>query len=161
MPVHSWLLVLTQAKPSLVTVAASDSCGTSIKFLQQPDFPFGAHSSCLAYKDGKGADPCSEKAQKVLGTTFKMGASIWLKPRPKNLLAGGNPTAQHMASSRCLPCQWLGISLLKFTANKVGGQESQTQNPQPQTQPQTPSFFSSLPFPSAQFPALSFFFSHN
>lgn len=69
MPIHGLVLVLTQAKLSLLIATTSDHGRPSISLLQKPDFLL-VHTVHLWYT-GMGAAPCSEKTQKVLKKTSK------------------------------------------------------------------------------------------
>lgn len=68
MPIHGLVLVLTQAKSSLL-IATTTAGLASINLFQKPDFLL-VHTAHLWYT-GMGAAPCSEKTQKVLKKTSK------------------------------------------------------------------------------------------
>lgn len=160
-PIHRLLLVLTQAKSSLVIVTASDSCGPSIKFLQQSDFPL-VHTAHLWYTL-MGAAPYSEKAQKVLGKTSEVNveASIFLGPRPKSLPACGDPTAQHMTGSRCLPCHGLTSLYRNSVRTSWVGKRAKVKIHSLKHNHRHADLSPLLSFPSPRPPRPPFSFSHN
>lgn len=62
MPFHSLVLMLTQAKLSLLIATTSDHCGLSINFLQKPNFLL-VHTAHLWYT-GMGAAPVQKRPRK-------------------------------------------------------------------------------------------------
>lgn len=153
--------MLTQTKPSLLIVTVVTTVGLASTF-------YKSQTSCwftqLIFGTQGWVLPPVQKRPKKSSERLLSGeveAPIFLGPRPKNLLAGGNPRAQYTAcNSRCLYCQQSSISLLKFMVNKAGGQGVKLKAYILKRNHNT-EFSPPLLFPSPQLPLPSFPFSHN
>lgn len=95
-PSHPWLLSLP-----VTPVGLASSFYNSQTSPWCTQLIFGTHWWVLP--------PIQKRLRKSLERLLRVNveASIFLGPRPKSLPACGDPTAQHMTGSRCLPCHGL------------------------------------------------------